>query len=89
VRGGRVGWFHSLHPQRLEFFLGDKAVLIRIELIEERGGEFVFAEFAIAVGVALLEEGAWPLPPPWPSPPLPGSVLDWIQVMLRLPAVSA
>jgi hypothetical protein len=42
-------------PQRLQFFLGNKAILVRIELVEERAGQFVFAEFAVAVLVALLE----------------------------------
>jgi hypothetical protein len=53
--------FHSevfgsvLFPQRRQLRLGDKAILVRIEPVEERGGEFVAAEFAVLVGVALLE----------------------------------
>jgi hypothetical protein len=45
-------------PQRRQLRVGDKAVLVCIQLVEERGGEFVAAEFAVFVGVALLEGAA-------------------------------
>jgi hypothetical protein len=44
----------SFLPQRRQLRLADKAVLVRIQPVEEGGGEFVAAEFAIVVDVALL-----------------------------------
>ena len=44
-----------LFPQRRQLRLGDGAVFVGIELIEECGGKFVAAEFAVLVGVALLK----------------------------------
>ena len=49
--------------------------------VEERGGEFVAAEFAVLVGVALLEGTG--------CTASAGSVLDVVQVMPSVPEVSA
>jgi hypothetical protein len=46
--------------KRLQFLNINEAILVRIEPVKERGGDFFGAEFPVVVSVTLLEETARP-----------------------------